>query len=411
METNDNFIPEREETSKLVDKINRESKLIENNLEKSKKLLSKLIESTSESNKLNSSVNRIISTIGESISKFRTERDKISKLLTQVNAFYDKKYIPLIDKIEDEKIGLNARLKQGTQFKNETLKIKESSQKQYEEVKNYASELRKTNKDLISIDSSIRKLFQNSTTKNSKVNEINENVTKLDLQVTRIHKNIEKLYIESQKNEAIISDLLSKSNKEYNQIQEIKTTSENLLSDIQTIYEIASETGLSGEFDKRRSHLKELLKKWEKRIFFTTLTLLILIVLLFIWQLSLYKWDITSHTFDVNFYVRFLIVSPIVYYLYFCTSQYNQTKKLHDKYSFKTTLAMSIKSHIELLTGHEKFNDKERINKILEFILEGFQRIYSEPYSDDDYKLKLKLANMEIDIEKRLIETITKTLK
>jgi len=71
---------------------------------------------------------------------------------------------------------------------------------------------------------------------------------------------------------------------------------------------------------------------------------------------------------------------------------------------------MSIKAHIELLTQHEKFNDSERINKILDFVLEGFQRIYSEPYSEDDYKLKLKLANIEVDIEKRILESITKTL-
>lgn len=181
-----------------------------------------------------------------------------------------------------------------------------------------------------------------------------------------------------------------------------------LLKDIQDIYEIAAETGLSGEFDKRRKHLKEALDKWEKRIVITTIVLLVVIVTMFIGQLWLYKWDIENHTFDINFYVRFLIASPIVYYLYFCSSQFSQTKKLHDRYSFKTTLAMSIKHHIELLTEQEKFNQEERINKILDFVLDGFTKIYSEPHNNEDYKLKLKLVNMEMKIEKRIIDSINK---
>ena len=43
-----------------------------------------------------------------------------------------------------------------------------------------------------------------------------------------------------------------------------------------------------------------------------------------------------------------------------------------------------------------RLNTVERINKILDFVLDGFQKIYSEPHTNDDYKLKLKLASMEM---------------
>lgn len=284
------------------------------------------------------------------------------------------------------------------------------SKKQYQEVKNYATELKKRNKELRIIDTSIRKLFKNSSNRNTEISKIQSNIKTLELQITILHKELDRIFNTSKKNNETISILLKKSNKEYSEIEDIKADSEKILTEIQDIYEIAAETGLSGEFDKRRGQLKELIIKWEGRILFTSSFLLIMIIMMFILQLKLYNWDLTNHTFDINFYVRFLIVSPVVYYLYFCSNQFNQAKKLHDKYSFKATLAMSIKSHIELLTKHEKFDDKDRIDKILEFVLSGFQNIYSEPYSQDDYKMKLKLANIEVELEKRILETITKTL-
>ena len=409
MAANDTLKSKRNEANRIVEEIKESFQILEKNLEKSKSIVAQHEDNSAETKKLNTTLKRLVFSTNEAISKFRTERDKVSRLLTQVNNFYDKKYIPLINKIEDENTGFQARLKQGTQFKNETLKIKESSKTQYDEVKKYATELRKTNRELTTIDSSIRKLFQNSTNKNTKINEINAHVSDLDKKIKKTHDDLNKLFIESQKNEKSISELLKKSNEEFEKIEGIKSDSKKLLGDIQDIYEIAAETGLSGEFDKRRKHLKESLVKWEKRIFYTTLLLLAVIILMFVGQLWLYHWDIENHTFDVNFYIRFLIASPIVYYLYFCSAQYSQTKKLHDRYSFKTTLAMSIKHHIQLLTEHEKFNKDERINKILEFVLDGFQRIYTEPHTNDDNKLKIKLLNMENDIEQRLIEVISRT--
>lgn len=269
--------------------------------------------------------------------------------------------------------------------------------------------MRRTYKELTTIDNSIRKFLQNSTDKNTKINELYAHISQLDGQIIKTNKNIDKLFEQSQKNEKSISELLNKSNEELEKIKGIKSSSQELLKDIQNIYEIAAETGLSGEFDKRRSHLKLLLKKWENRIFWVTLFLFVFIVMVFVGQLWLYNWDLKDNTFNINFYIRFLIASPIVYYIYFCSMQYSQTRKLHDKYSFKTTLAMSIKHHIQLLTEHEKFDKDERINKILDFVIEGFQKIYTEPHSSDESKFSLKLLNMEMDIEKRIMDTISKT--
>jgi len=409
MAINETLKSKREEANKIVNAIIEQSSIIEKNVHLSEKKISEIDVNTNEAKKLKASLKRIIDSTNIAILKFREEKNKISSLLTQINNFYNKKYLPLLNKIEDNDVGFKARLKQGTQFKNETLKLKELSKKQYDEVKKYASDLRTNYKELKSIGVLIGRLLDNSTKKSNKINEINSHILNLENRIKSLHKNLEKLFVESSNNHKTIIGLLKKSNDEFEEIKTIKNSSEKLLIEIQDIYEIAAETGLSGEFDKRKEQLKKLIIKWGKRIFISSAFLLIMIIMMFVLQLKLYNWDLTNHTFDINFYVRFLIASPVVYYLYFCSNQFNQAKKLHDKYSFKTTLAMSIKSHIELLTKHEKFNEKERMDKILEFVLDGFKNIYSEPYSQDDYKMKLKLANLELDLEKRIMENISKT--
>lgn len=71
---------------------------------------------------------------------------------------------------------------------------------------------------------------------------------------------------------------------------------------------------------------------------------------------------------------------------------------------------MTIKSHIELLTQQGYFNEKEHVDKVLKFILDGFRNIYSEPNKNsENYKMKVKLANIEIELQKKIIAQLSKS--
>lgn len=199
MTTNDTLKSRRAEANKIVNEIIEQSTIVEKNVAKSKSLLSNIDADSNEAKKIKTALNRIILTTKDAILRFRNERDKVSKLLTQVNNFYNKKYIPLVEKIDDNGTGFKARLKQGTAFKNETRRINELSKNQYEEVKNYATELRKRSRELRAIDNSIRKLFENSSNKNTQVDKISSNVKALENQITIIHKKLDKVFETSKK--------------------------------------------------------------------------------------------------------------------------------------------------------------------------------------------------------------------
>lgn len=396
----------REEANQIVSDIKSQSIQIELSVKESTQLLKEIKVNSSGVKKTENVLNNLIENTNQTVQKFRSERDRISKLLTQVNSFYNNKYLPLAEKIDDKESGLKAVIRHSVSNRNETNKLKELSEGQYNQIKSYASLFKKMNAELKKIDQAIRTLHNESERKGLNISTRQTHVQQIEKNLNLKKNQLDKLFEKSKKTESEIAETLLHSNKVYNEIVSLKTKSEGILKDIQNIYEIAAETGLSGEFDKRRSFFATEVKKWDIRVTCSTAILFLIILLFFIGQLWIYEWDLTSKTFDLNFYVRFLLASPIVYYLFFCSNQYAKAKKLHDKYSFKTTLAMSIKQHIMLLLEQESFTNEENTEKILDFILHGFRKIYSEPDVDDDYKLKLKLSNMEIDIERKILKTL-----
>ena len=89
--------------------------------------------------KLIHSLNRINLTTEEAIDNLRHERDRIKTLLAQVNNFYEKKYTPLLQKIEDRDSGFRAKINKSTNELKELEKVKLSCSKQYDEIKKFAS--------------------------------------------------------------------------------------------------------------------------------------------------------------------------------------------------------------------------------------------------------------------------------
>ncbi|MDR1198791.1 MAG: hypothetical protein LBK94_07220 [Prevotellaceae bacterium] len=391
----------KEEADKLVNDIRLKTKTIEERLIKSTEVLNSIKSQDKEYSKFLKQIKEIQNKASESIVKFQSEKNTIVDYHAQIQKFYNSKYLPLVEKIEDENNGIAARQKQVNSTTREINSIGNHCKSQFDKIKKYAEQYTKTLKSLENLDSSIRKIYikvqkheSNSKTLVDAIKEAKSNVDTFEKNILQQHNN-------SRRYEQEISELLNKSNAEYDHITSIKNKSENTLKEILDIYEIAADTGRSGEFDKRRKSLSIELKKWERHIMFSTIGLFIVIIALFVWQLGLKEWQFDKIGVDISFYCRFLLTSPIIYYITFASMQYNKTKKLVDIYSYKTTMAMSIKSHLELLTANSNF---EKYNEdILQFTLEAFRKIYNEPYKDDeDFHLRIKMQDLELQLEKKI---------
>lgn len=404
MTTNESLKSKRELANMLVQEILDIKGNVESIKIDAENLYSHIDLKNKDYKKLIQSLNRINNTTNEAIIDFRHERDRIKTLLTQANNFYEKKFIPLSQKINDKEGGLRAKITKSNIELRELEKVKTNCSKQYDEIKKFVSDYKIKSRELTTINSKIRKLSEATERNKKKTDILLESIKIADNDIKLILTNSKNNDAQTQNLENSIKQREKKSQELLSKIGVLFDDSNEKRRAIQKVYEIAHETGLSGEFGNRRNNLKKSFEKWEKRILWSSIALLVSLVGLFLFQLVLYDFEIRDSNFDYNFYVRFLILSPVVYYLVFCSTQYNKTKKLHDKYSFKTTLAMTIKSHIELLTKEEDFRTPERLDKILDFIIEGFRNIYNEPYSNDDFKMKVELANIKLDLEKNLLD-------
>lgn len=353
-----------------------------------------------EEQKTWNALKQIFNTANESVERFKKDKQVLSSLLIEAQTFYDKKYIPLKEKIIDPEIGLLNTLNTSKLQKKDIEKIGFQCKEQFEKIKESVKIHGNTLKTLIDLEHKTKKIFSEISIRGDKTKEIS-------IEIGNAHRTALKLKSEvddnsNKANELVksIEKLLTDSNCLFDQITDIKNKSENTYRDILTLYEIAADTGRSGEFDRRRKSLTLELKKWEKHLFFTTILLLVFVVLLFWFQMFLYNYNVVNASHDLGFYVRFILASPIVFYITFCSIQYKQIRNLINKYSFKTTLAASIKSHLELLTSNEKFIEKRHVDDILKFTLNAFGQIYSEPDNNEELKLKLKIQTAEINFEK-----------
>lgn len=389
----------------IVAKMNEQLMSINAVLKNANAILTKIDKKDKEYQKLNNTLLSINATTKVAIKSFDADQRKIKAKLSEANRFYDEKFVPVAKKVNDPQRGLPIILKT-IQKDYEAYKIvKEKCVAKFDEIANAAKECRAKSKELAGIEKAIIKFHKNAEASTFQIGELLIAAGKTNTTINQIHKDLTILHETSKKSAKNIETLEGESKSLNADIAEYHRISDENKKAIEKIYGIAHETGLSGEFEKRRNTLGNEIRKWEKFVLWTSVALLAGVIMLFVGQLWANKWEFDD-VFDLNFYVRFLVFSPVVYYLYFVSTQYNKAKKLHDKYAFKTTLAMVIKSHIELLTQHGYFDEDGQCNKILDFILKGFGKIYNEPYTDDNYKMKIKLANFEIDMQQKIIDKL-----
>lgn len=395
----------KDDADKIVNEITLKSKAIEERIERTTTLLKSIETNDKEYQKLILNLQKIQETASDNVTKFKVEKDKINKLHSEIQKFYTSKYLPLVEKIENSETGFAIRIKSVNAAIKEIDKISSSCEAQFKKIKSYADRYTKALVSLEKLDKSIQKIYEKVQSNAANSETLTKAIQEAKKNTDLFGKEISTLRNKSVEYETKIQVLLQQAKSESENILSIKTKSESTLNEILNIYEIAADTGRSGEFDKRRKALTLELHKWEKHVTGSTIVLFAAIIGLFIWQLCLSNWNLKDLTMNLNFYCRFLLTSPIIYYVTFVSIQYNKTKKLVDTYSYKTTMAMSIKSHLELLSTNDSLKKYDK--EILQFTLDAFNKIYKEPYDkNDDMKINLKILDMELKFEKNIMKEL-----
>lgn len=379
-----NFISRIENVKKVNDNANR----MASNLRKKERQINSLIEKLTQTR----------ADAEELITNYYTQEQSIRKKLERADLFYTNSFIPLRKKLIDRSTGLKKTL-------NETNKMRDEIILKRDALRKTNSEFRKNVTDFRRILSSIKKIESNSVKSNKNIERNEQIILKHQSEVENILKKLQDNNISAKNLNKDISAVLTKVNSEYKKILDLKNDSKKIKQQIDSLkveasqtndkisflYEIATNKTMAGAFDERRKSLTSELSIWQKRVFIFSLVWFGAIFVILMLQIGFNDWKITGLGYD--FYLRFLFTAPIAYYLFFCVAQFNTIRKAHDKYSFKTTIALSIEAHTELL--RRNFDLKEYESEILEFSLNSLKKVYDEPYYTDRAKEKIDLKRQE----------------
>ena len=398
----------REEAGKILIEINKTSLKVEEIHKSIQKIFS---ESDLEKGKIDKTNRALLDVIRKSdrlISAYRKERDRIKTVTRLIDKFYQKSFTPLMTKIEDPETGFKSKIRQNDQMLKEVVKIKNNADNQFIRLKKLVDEYKIKIDNLRSIERSIIKIDKEVKLKGNNISKVNEIADNIKTQITLKQESI----IQSEKEVSLLENQVKKDSSTaetlLNNVIEYEKEANITLGKIKKIYQIASNTGLGGAFDARKKEYEIEVKKWQYRVGFTTSVLAVIVLGIYIIHLCQY-WGETVE-FNADFYIRFLLTSPLIFYLTFSASQHHKAKKNHEKYSLRTTVALSIESHLELLANNPLYSEQENVDKILNFTLNTFNNLYQESFIKDKKKSNEKVEKDYVDNKFEMIIGLLKDL-
>jgi len=201
------------------------------------------------------------------------------------------------------------------------------------------------------------------------------------------------------------------------QANDIWKTNKVLQWELEKMLWIASDKVLSRSFEEQEKKLKQW-SWWWLAVFWVLIIIITWIIL----------YSIITNTLEQDtLIIRFFIITPLFIVALLSFREYSKEKNKADKYSFKKVKASALESYLELLISrfststkkmfHEPswesylgdITDDKSKEKILQFVLDTMNKIYSEPIFSDkilelDLKAKIKEYEMEIKIADKEIK-------
>lgn len=137
---------------------------------------------------------------------------------------------------------------------------------------------------------------------------------------------------------------------------------------------VISNEKLSNSFDKVKGDLKSDNKKWFNWLLGTSITLLLAVLGIVVWQ------TMNGDTiFEVSFLVKLALTSPIIFFEFFVNREYSRSKRLIEEYEFKASIARSLEAYKEIIENLFADQPGDEYKKKLDFILESIGQLYSSP--------------------------------
>lgn len=200
---------------------------------------------------LKNSIDKLNTDAQTGLGQINEKVNSITEKIQEIEDYYTTTFLPLKEKIDDEKTGLQAILGSATNLKNEIVKTKAGTDENFREIKNLK-------------DGSLK--------------------------------------------------LKDQSEKSKNEIEGLKKRSAEFKADIEQTFQIATDVSLANSFNERKKDLEKESAKWLKHLFWSTIALALMVIGIYFSQYipngnhpSDWKfWYRFAFTSPVIFYIAFV---------------------------------------------------------------------------------------------------------
>lgn len=215
---------------------------------------------------------------------------------------------------------------------------------------------------------------------------------------------IDRIKKESEEQKKNIELLKKKAEELKNEIAEYEKLTTGYKNKIQETYNFMNGQGLAHSFYERKNEIDSAMNFWKWVLIISTMALAGLIVFIFIKPpefLNLIK-DVNSWIGLVSYFsFRLFLFAPLIFSIWYSSSQYSLERKEVSQYAFKGGVAKALENYTDLLT--DKFQDKKGEflvrDKILDFTISCMKDIYENPHHATKEK-KMNLEDGKKEIEK-----------
>jgi len=370
----------REQAKQLVEAIQEDAKYI-NEVKLSIKSVLDQLEGYKEEE---SEIGKIVLKIQSALEKVEQDEKSISDLLlkavnnnTEIQTFFDEEFQSLKADVEDEDSGIQACIDDYAR------KWKDLIVKHDEIVDLYDScVLLKSNyEDYLSKIEGIEKEFNTIRDKiydeDDGILNVLSNVRGVKNQVDDLYNKIAQNQRDSSEIKNRIKEFESEAKSKLKSIKDVDSEAVRLKDKIDEIYGIATVNGQGGYFDKTKKELINYRNMWMVILFASVV--ITVIVAVYITLTFKEKAISFSNNETANLIIRYSLLSPLIYIIVFCGKQFKIARLSVEQYTYKTVVSFSLES--EILFLQDKFGKSNA--KIMEFALTNLEKLYSEPFHDD----------------------------
>lgn len=346
-------------------------------------------------------IDQVGSNAQSQLDQITEKSNAINVKIHEIEGYYGT-FTELKTKLSDGQTGLQALLDQSTALKNNIDGLKEQSKTALDNINQYSQSISKKVTEIeVFYTSTFLPLREKVENKETGVQAILGSASNIKNEIIKTKAGADESFREIKNLADQSLKLKDQSEKSTTEIDALKKRSVEFKNDIEQTFKIATDVSLANSFNERKKDLQIESDKWLKNVEYSTLLLVVVVLVIFASQ---YLGGDEIH--DWKFWYRFIFTSPIVFYVYFASHNYNRTRDLLEKYAFKFATSLSLQSYTKLLT--DNFKEETHKEKLLDFSLRSIDLIYKEPYTEKDKTRKFSVGNKIINIGIEDIETLAK---